>query len=209
MRAVNAPARILLFAKSPTPGQAKTRLIPLLGADGAADLQARLCRSACRTAVAAGLGPVELWTMLEHEHELFAELCAELPVERFPQNGSDLGARMHFAAEAGLAKSGPVILIGTDCPDLTVEYLHGALEQLQAGAEVVIGAAEDGGYVLLGLSRLVPEIFEEMPWGTDRVLSMTLDRLRELDCSFATLPALRDLDRPEDYQSYFGTEISA
>ena len=191
-------ARILIFAKAPQPGLAKTRLMPLLGAEGAARLQARLIRRAIATAQAAGLGPVELWCAPAAESPGFAEWAARPEVSRHSQCAGDLGEKMRHAAVGGSASGLPVLLMGTDCPRLTPEHLRRALARLQQGCEAVLIPAEDGGYVLLGLTRVAPELFEGIAWGTGQVLAQTRERLEVLGWPFAELEPLPDLDRPAD-----------
>ena len=113
------------------------------------------------------------------------------------QPAGDLGERMRLIATLGLAESDAVVLIGNDCPALDGAYLQAACAALQEQS-VVIGPAEDGGYVLLGLRNIDVALFNDMPWGTEQVLSMTLQRLQQLDWCPVLLPELWDVDRPED-----------
>jgi rSAM/selenodomain-associated transferase 1 len=191
-------AHLLVFAKAPVPGQAKTRLIPLLGAEGAARLQARLTRRALNTAMGANSGKVELWCAPDAGHPFFSALGAELGVSLHNQCGGDLGERMSNAAARSLAGNHPVLILGTDCPLLTPPHLQQALAALSLGQDAVLIPAEDGGYVLLGLARMAPELFSGIDWGTDRVLAQTRERLYGLRFRFAELEPLPDLDRPED-----------
>ena len=112
----------------------------------------------------------------------------------------DLGARMDAAIAHSLSLDGVenVVLIGTDCPALSEEYLLEALSVLESGVDVVFGPAEDGGYVLVGMRRAVPAVFEAIPWGTDQVMQCTLEALELSDLSFKLLDKLWDVDRPED-----------
>src|SRR3712207_3817693 len=104
---------LAVFAKAPVPGYAKTRLIPRLGAAGAADLQRRLIERTIETAVGAALGPVSLWCTPKRNHGLFSELARDYGLTLYDQTGLDLGARMLAAFEA-LTPAGPLLLIGTD-----------------------------------------------------------------------------------------------
>jgi uncharacterized protein len=191
-------ARILVFAKAPQPGLAKTRLIPLLGLEGAARLQARLTRRAVATALAARLGPVELWCAPCVGSPFFAELGARWEVSLHSQCGGDLGEKMRYAATGALALGSPVLLVGVDCPLLTPAHLRQVLTLLKQGREAVLIPAEDGGYVLLGLTRVAPELFQDIAWGTGQVLAQTRERLADLGWRHAELGALPDLDRPAD-----------
>ncbi|QSA96328.1 TIGR04282 family arsenosugar biosynthesis glycosyltransferase [Methylococcus sp. EFPC2] len=188
---------VAVFAKAPIPGLAKTRMIPRLGAEGAADLQRRLLGWTLETAVAAELGPVSLWCAPSCDHPVFAAHRDGFGLRLFEQRGEDLGARMLHAFSALCAES-PVLLVGTDCPALTAHTLRSAAQALLCGKDAVFLPAEDGGYVLIGLSKPEPALFENMPWGTDRVMAETRARLSGLGLNWTEPETLWDVDRPED-----------
>jgi len=171
-----------VFARAPRAGAVKTRLIPLLGAQGAARLHARLLRRALRTARAARLGPVELWT-----------------AER-RQRGVDLGERMMHAFAHSLRGAARVILIGSDCPVLRPRDLRQAARWLAGGADAVFAPAEDGGYALIALRRVSPRLFQGMRWGGAQVMAQTRARLAALGWRWRELPEVWDVDRPQDYR---------
>lgn len=196
--AMNNPIQIAIFAKAPVAGYAKTRLIPLLGPQGAADLQAFLVRRTVETAMKSSLRPVSLWCAPDQAHDLFTSLGNEFAIATHPQIGSDLGMRMLNAFEA-MTRLGPAILIGSDCPALTAEHLIRCASALRDGADAVFIPAEDGGYALVGLKRPVPQIFESIPWGTSAVMSKTRDRLRKLRLEVFEAQELWDIDTPADY----------
>jgi rSAM/selenodomain-associated transferase 1 len=185
--------RIAIFARAPVPGQAKTRLVPALGANGAAALQAALIRHTLQTAFKSG-ATTELWCHPDVHHPLFKSCAQEYGVICHQQQGEDLGARMRHAADAS---PGPVVLIGTDCPTLLSEDLTAALDGLEE-FDAVLGPAADGGYYLLGLNCSARPLFEGVAWGTDRVLAVTRDRLAGLGWRWKELGARHDIDRPED-----------
>lgn len=195
-------SRVLLFAKAPVPGRVKTRLIPLLGSRGAALLYRRLLESTTALVAGSGLAPVQCCCSPAVDHPCFAQLATRHRLQLTRQTGEDLGARMMNAAGEALSGCGSVLLIGADCPALQPRHLEQALEWLQQGADAVLGPAQDGGYVLLGLTRVAPELFREMPWGGDRVLAKTRQRLRELGWTWRELEQLWDVDRPEDVVRY-------
>lgn len=184
-----------LLARAPVAGRVKTRLIPALGAQGACDLQQLLLERALQLP-ASGFSERFLWLddLPGAELQALADAQAWTLVE---QPVGDLGERMRRIATLGLADSDAVILIGNDCPALDGIYLQAACRALQEHP-VVIGPAEDGGYVLLGLRSMAPTLFSDMPWGTERVFDLTLQRLQQLGWPPALLPALWDVDRPED-----------
>lgn len=172
---------IVVLAREPRAGRVKTRLIPLLGAAGAARLHARLVERTLATARAAALGPVELWGTRR-------------------QRGADLGARMEHALRSGLRRAGRVILIGSDCPVLRSAHLRRAERWLAGGADAVLAPAEDGGYALIALRRVSPRLFAGVDWGSARVMAQTRERLAALGWRWRELPEVWDVDRPEDYR---------
>lgn len=184
-----------MFARAPVAGAAKTRLIPLLGAHGAAQLQARLIETALAKARAVPDCAVTLWLAGEAS-ALPASARGGTAIEL--QHGADLGERMAHAFARSLARSRRVLLIGTDCPALTRIDLLAAFAALEAH-DVVLQPAEDGGYVLIGLRAPQPGLFDGIAWGGPTVLEGTRQRSAQLGLREATLPALPDLDTPQDY----------
>lgn len=191
--------RLLVFAKAPVAGFAKTRLIPLLGAKGAARLQAELIRHTLRTCSAADAGPIELWCAPRAEHPFFQQCGREFGASLRRQRSGNLGERMYSALQSALRRSRAAVLLGTDIPGLTSDDLRSAARALGTGADAVIAPAHDGGYVLIGVTRVAPELFVDVEWGTDQVLVQTRQRLRELGYSWEELQTQRDIDRPEDW----------
>jgi rSAM/selenodomain-associated transferase 1 len=190
--------RIAVFAKAPVAGAVKTRLAGVLGAEGAARLHADLVRHALRIAVRAKLGRVELWCAPDERHPFFARCADELGVILKPQGEGDLGARMARAFAASGARADPLLVIGADCPALDIATLLAAASALRS-RDAVFAPAEDGGYVLVGLARPLPRIFEGIDWGTSGVMAQTRERLAECGASCHELPVMWDVDRPEDY----------
>jgi uncharacterized protein len=188
-----ASCRVLVFARAPVPGRAKTRLIPALGAAGAADLAARLTERALAAATAARVGPVELWCSPDATHPFFAGCARRYRVALRAQGAGDLGRRMQRA----LAGSTPAILIGSDIPGMTPAYIRAAARALRR-RDVVLGPAEDGGYVLIGLVNPQPSLFAPMPWGGRSVLERTRRRIGQAGLRARELAPLFDVDRPAD-----------
>jgi len=200
MTASAASCRIVVFAKAPEPGKVKTRLIPALGEAGAAALHRRLVIHSLRAAQEADLGPVELWCAPDTRHAFFAECERDFGVSLHSQCEGDLGARMRRAIETILERAKRAILVGSDIPALSAQYLRDAERALSGARDVVIGPAEDGGYVLIGLERSDPELFRDIPWGEPEVLAETRGRIAALRWRCFELPALWDVDRPEDLE---------
>jgi rSAM/selenodomain-associated transferase 1 len=165
----------------------KTRLIPRLGAEGAARLQRRLIRVALRTAQA--VGPVELHATRTHSW------LRTLGVPLRRQRGRDLGERMHHALKHRRA-----VLIGADAPELRPADLHRALRFLQGGSDVVLAPAEDGGYALIAARRIDARIFDGVRWGGADVLAQTLLKISKCGLRYRLLRTVRDVDRPEDVE---------
>jgi rSAM/selenodomain-associated transferase 1 len=189
------PVAIAVLAKAPIPGFAKTRLIPVLGDDGAARLQARLIERAVATACAAGIGSVTVWATPDPTHAIFQALRIRHGVSLARQDDGDLGARM---LAASIAANGPVLVIGTDCPALTADHLRTAAAVLRDGSEAVLFPAEDGGYVLIGTQRPLPALFADMAWSTADVMAQTRQRLKAAGLSWQEPVMLWDVDVPAD-----------
>jgi hypothetical protein len=179
---------VLVFARAPVPGSVKRRLVPRLGSWRAAQLHLRLMRQTLGIAAQAACGPVQLHLTrrhaLFHKHEL--------------QKGTDLGQRMHRALERALRRHRGAILIGSDCPALRAADLRRAARLLAGSCDVVLGPAEDGGYVLIGARRVSARLFEGIKWGTPDVYAATVQRLDALRYRWRALRPLWDLDRPDD-----------
>jgi len=189
----------MVFAKAPVPGRVKTRLVPALGERAAAELHRQLAERTLCTALAAGLGPVELWCAPGTDDAFFAACARQYGISLRAQGEGDLGIRMGRALEHALMGGSSGLLIGSDCPVLTAEYLREAAAGLAGGNDAVFGPAEDGGYVLIGLARKPSaQLFEDIAWGTATVMQETRARLARLDWRWRELAALWDVDRPED-----------
>ena len=191
---------LIIFAKAPLPGKTKTRLIPEIGSQRAAHLHKKLVLHTLDTAQQAQADRIELWCAPSSDHPFFETCSQQFDITLHSQYGQDLGERMAHAIESALQYSHDVILIGTDCPSLTVDTLQQAGDILKQGVDAVITPATDGGYVLLGLTRSAPELFESIAWGSESVLQTTRDRLRKLGWQWQELAEHQDIDRPEDLE---------
>lgn len=189
--------RIIIIAKEPRPGLAKTRLIPALGAQGAAELADRLLHHAVTQALAADLGPVELCVTPDRHADYWHHWHNNDRIELTEQSDGDLGQRMATAAQRGLASGLPVMLIGTDCPQLEAPRLQ-AMAATLVKQDACLCPVLDGGYSLLGLRRFNASLFSDMPWSTDQVTTLTRDRLRQLGWRWHESEPLWDLDEPDD-----------
>lgn len=190
------PIRIVVMAKAPRAGLAKSRLIPVLGADGAAQLAERMLHHTLAEAVSAGIGPVEL-CRTPFVDPVWDALTLPADVTISDQGEGDLGDRMARVSERVIADGESLILIGTDCPHIDAARLRRIADDLQQ-ADAVMNASADGGYVALGLNRHDARIFADIDWGTDSVAYRTLWRMSGLGWKVHLLPMLRDIDEPED-----------
>lgn len=202
MNAIHYPYpgyRLIQFAKAPRAGEVKTRLQPVLGGEGCRALHARLVEHCFESLHRAAVAPVEL-AVTGGDTGYFRQLAGKTATPVTLQAGSDLGERMLNAAAARLPGADGVIIVGSDCPFFSGDYLHRACRALAGGADCVLGPAEDGGYVLIGLRRADPLLFADIPWGAEQVLAMTRRRLSRLDWRWRELEPLADIDRPRDLQ---------
>ena len=178
---------IALFAKFPVPGRAKTRLVPAVGEEGAAQVHRLLVERTLATMRESGL-PFAVWTT-GADHADFADWLGD-DVPLIEQGEGDLGARLAQVPA-------PAILLGADIPGLTSQHLQDAARALEK-SQVVIGPASDGGYYLLGFRDDVPFLWTDMPWGTDTVRERTEKLLQDHKVAYRLLDELDDCDRPED-----------
>jgi hypothetical protein len=188
--------RILIFAKAPVPGQVKTRLIPALGAEGAARLAAEMLQRTALAALDSEVGSVELCMDPPSGHPHW---MGQVPLDVIPtaQGEGDLGQRLARAAQRVLAAGERALLIGTDCPDLDRHRLAAAAAALESH-DVVIYPAHDGGYALLGLGRFDDSLFAGIAWSTDAVAAQTVARIEALGWSLHVGETLHDIDVPAD-----------
>lgn len=190
---------LIIFTRYPEPGRTKTRLIPALGSVGAANLQRQMTEYTISKVkelektlnisweirfVGGNLALMREWlgNDLLYQH----------------QGDGDLGQKMERSlVDAFKSGKNQVVIIGVDCPEINPYILSQALEKLKT-CDLVIGPALDGGYYLIGLSRIVTDIFKNVSWGSSRVLEQTVSIAQGLKITWTSLPALADVDLPED-----------
>ena len=193
--------RIIIFAKAPVAGRAKTRLIPALGADGAARLARRMLSSTLNAGLNANIGPVELCMSPAPDAIEWRHLPLPAGIEFSDQGDGDLGRRMARATRRCLVDNKHlnerVLLIGTDCPQLSPALLRRATERL-ADHDALLHPTHDGGYALLGLNHFHISLFEHIPWSTERVTDLTRERIAQLGWRCVIGERLQDIDEPND-----------
>ena len=194
------PARIVIFAKAPVPGQVKTRLIPALGAEGAAQLAQQMLLDTYAAASSVRGANTEICCAPDPDAP---EWPPYLPPQAWlltEQGEGDLGERLARAAERVIGEGECVILIGTDCPSLTAARLKNACDELETH-DAVMHPTFDGGYALLGLKRFDPSIFSGIEWSTPAVAGQTIAKLEALGWSIHIGETLRDIDESEDLRA--------
>ena len=191
--------KLIVFTRYPEPGITKTRLIPVLGKAGAANLHRLMAQRTIARALSLQKSR-RLSVEIHHTGGSQQQMEDWLGTDLIYQNqiDGDLGARMAAAFQnsfdSGVDK---VAIIGTDCPDLKAEILAQAFDEL-SDRDLVLGPAKDGGYYLIGLRRSIPELFDGINWGTSEVFASTRAIAQNLGLNIAVLPILADIDRPED-----------
>ncbi|MEP0787317.1 TIGR04282 family arsenosugar biosynthesis glycosyltransferase [Trichocoleus sp. DQ-A1] len=192
---------LIVFTRYPEPGKAKTRLIPVLGEDGASNLHRQMTEhtlSQVRELQSDRATRVEVYFTGGDQQLMEDWLGADIIYQ--PQGKGDLGQRMKSAFQTAFAAGMEgVAIVGTDCPGLDAKIMAQAFEQLN-GHDLVLGPAMDGGYYLIGLRRVIPELFAGINWGTSEVREKTVAIAISLGLAVAYLPSLFDVDRPEDLE---------
>ena len=194
-------SRILIFGREPVLGQVKSRLEPELGAEGCLALYREMLSRILGTLRDSNLAPLELWVSSNPTHKLFLTYCNNKDI--YLQKGKNLGKKMAYAVSKSLS-SGQVdglVIVGSDCPAMKEGYVADALYFLYCKrnkVDVVIGPALDGGYVLIALKRPHVRIFQDIEWGTGRVMEQTLARIAAGGLRYKLLEPLWDVDGPED-----------
>jgi len=192
---------LLVFAKAPVPGHVKTRLAQSIGNEAAALAYRVLAERTLQIAAAARragvVDGIEIWLDPDSDPVSVATWSERHDARVHCQQGDGLGARMRHALRSSLARARPALLIGTDVPGYDVAYLARAAAAL-ASHDAVVGPAEDGGYVLIGLARDL-DVFGGVQWSTPQVLEQTRERLALAAASHALLPPLWDVDTHDDY----------
>lgn len=190
---------LIIFSRYPEPGKTKTRMIPALGAEGAADLQRRLSEYTIKQArTLRQLREVEIAVYFAGgDINLMRDWLGD-DVSYYAQTEGDLGKKMQSAfADNFNQNKERVVIIGIDCPGVDSNVLNSAFTALKDN-DLVLGKAEDGGYYLIGLRNFYPELFSNIEWGTSKVFATTKSIAEKSNLTIGFLPVLQDIDRPED-----------
>ena len=190
---------LIVFSRYPEPGKTKTRMIPALGASGAAELQRSMTEHTLHN-VQQLLSEREVNIEVHFtggSQQLMAAWLGE-DIKYIPQVSGDLGHKMQSAFDNAFQMgSQRVLIIGIDCPDINQVILNEAFNSLEKN-DLVLGVAEDGGYYLIGLKNTIPQLFHNIDWGTDQVLNQTNNIAQQFKLDVHYLTTLSDVDRPED-----------
>ena len=191
--------RLIIFTRYPEPGKTKTRLIPVLGEEGAATLQRQMTEhKLAEVRKLQAFHPLSLEVHFAGGNEQLMQDWLGSNIIYRRQSEGDIGCRMASAFQASFgAGMNRVVLIGSDCPDLNAYLLAQAFQALEQH-DLVLGPAQDGGYYLIGLHQLFPGLFTGISWSTAEVLQQTQSIAKRLELAVAYLPLLSDIDRPED-----------
>jgi uncharacterized protein len=195
-------AVLMIFCKAPVTGQVKTRLTTELTAEQAMQVHIELTQRTLQLATMTNLCPVQLWCTPSTDHPFFTASAQTYHVNLQKQLGVDLGERMNNAFCLALNSYSRALIIGCDSPSLTEQDLEEALTVLNQEDCCVLAPAEDGGYVLIGLNQPHPELFDNMPWGTELVLELTRARIEQYNLRYHALKQHWDLDTPADLMRY-------
>jgi len=195
----SSPAgKILVFAREPVAGNVKTRLARTIGDQAAVQFHQEVVTKTVEMAAKSGLAELELHVSGNMEHPFFRSLADQYGMRICLQEGNDLGEKMFYALKQSLDHASYCILIGTDCPVMTADYLKQAFHMLENGLDAVIGPAEDGGYVLIGASRVDISWFKNIDWGSQHVLAQSRQRLTANNARYDELQQLWDVDHIDD-----------
>ncbi len=182
---------LIIFARKPELGKAKTRLAATVGNKKALEIYFRLLT---HTKLITENLPCDKYVFLTHEQDdnFWNGFNAEI------QKDETLGEKMQHAFSL-LFKKGyeNVLIIGTDCPGITTEIVADGFKKLKT-QDVVIGPAEDGGYYLLGMNKLQTDLFKDISWSSERVRQQTIDKLKKQNLTHSLLPTLNDVDEEKD-----------
>ena len=189
---------LLIFVKNPQAGQVKTRLAKDLGNAKALQIYEALLEKTRLVAEATDAKRLLFYSDFIPSEDPWSPTL----FQKHLQQGQDLGQRMFQAFRLAFSLGATrAVIIGSDCPQLSPELLTKAFHQLQQHP-FVLGPSRDGGYYLLGMTRLEHTLFEQIPWSTPQVAQLTIDRIRQLNTTCSLLPVLSDIDYASDWEQY-------
>jgi len=189
---------LVVFARWPEPGRVKTRLSPALPPDLACALHEAMLRDVLEAGRGSSAERRYLYWTDAPADRAWSTAAREAGFVESLQHGGDLGARLETAFDDLLSKPDQrAVIVGSDCPDLSSAAIDEAFRRLE-GYDVVLGPTRDGGYYLVGLRRPAPDLFRDIPWGSQEVFAVTLGRARHAEFAVTRLEPMDDIDTPED-----------
>lgn len=191
-----SPKILQIFAKAPISGEVKTRLASDIGNESACEVYQSLLLNTVKNTRSEEWS-AELWCSPDTQHPFFQTLVAQYPSTLKLQSDDGLGERMLFALKAGVKNGSNVVLIGSDCPVISVEYIERAFAVLETN-DVVFGPVEDGGYVLIGCSNTHVNMFDDVKWSNTKTLAQNIKAVERCGLSYGLLDTLWDLDDLHD-----------
>lgn len=191
---------LLVFTREPIPGQTKTRLIPDLGAEGAAKLHTKLLYKTLYEASTSKFSAIQIWCSPDINHPIIKSYSEVFNITLHHQVGEDLGIRMFNAIDAALERFSFAVVVGSDCPMISTKIFDEAHDYLSNSFDAVLGPSEDGGYYLIGLNQSEYEIFRDINWGTESVADITRSSVKNLGWTCHETEQLWDVDTIQDVQ---------
>lgn len=193
---------IIVLCKAPIAGDVKTRLMPQLSAQQAVSVQITLTHALLSLLSKAQLAPIQLWCSPDSQHPFFNECAQHYSLSLHVQEGGDLGERMYHAISSALQTSTKALLVGCDCPSLTVDDFEHVIQTLYNDDDVIFSPAEDGGYVLIALQTSQPHLFMNMTWGNQHVLNESIERAKQAGLNIIKTRQHWDVDTFSDFERY-------
>ena len=195
-------AKLIVFARAPVKGQVKTRLANRIGDDRALEIYRGMLDSVLQEMTACHFN---VSGYSDNPEDSYFEYWKQKGITFHQQTGDDLGERMFNALQTEKSDQAPVLLMGSDCPQLSCDIVHNVIHELDSGKQVVIVPSTDGGYVLIAFAgKIYPQIFEGISWSTGKVMRQSEEKLRSLGLSDSLLKPLLDIDDFDDYQNWLG-----
>lgn len=193
---------LVIMSKAAVAGHAKTRLIPCLGSHRAAGVYRQLLETTAHSLSSIKTMDVELWCAPNIRHPFFLRLRRQYGYRCHTQPRGDLGRKMAGIFARQLSKYNAVIIVGADCPVMDKHVIQQCEKMLASNTDIVIGAADDGGYALIAMKKPEADLFRGIPWGTSRVMYLTLQRAARKKLNIGIISGLWDVDTPEDYRRW-------
>lgn len=198
---LNQP-KVIVFARAPVKGQVKTRLASHIGDETALAIYQQMLTAVLQEMSACDFN---VCAYSDYPDDRYFDDWKQKGIVFHQQTGDDLGERMFNALHTEKSDEVPVLLMGSDCPQLSCDVVANVVDELHKGSQVVIVPSTDGGYVLIAFAdKIYPQLFEGISWSSGLVMQQTEKKLRSLGLCYSLLPPLLDIDDFDDYQNWLG-----